>query len=290
MNIVQTDIEEWSEKFNSCHTSNYFYSPNWLEIQSRIFNLNNIFFKIKDNKSVLYISFQEKSRHLYSGFIAYGGFMVADGLKIDINILSQTLDCLESEHGFTISRLKSFPLIGFEGNMGLFKSSETALLRINDNSIEQDRHMDKKTRNLIKMAISNKVHVKPININEVNTFYAFYKETMLRVGSKYFTPISLFEYFCQNDESNFLGAYLDDELIAGSVFMNCRDVMFYWSNSSSSKGRSLDANYLIIKHAIDLARGQKRLFIDMGSSHSPNIQIPKLKWGAELTKFITLEQ
>lgn len=290
MNIIQTDIDEWRERFDKCPTSNYFYSPNWLEIQSKIFNLNNIFFRIKDGESEFYISFQEDNRHLYSSFIAYGGFMLADGVKTDTNILSRTLNRLELEHGYTISRIKSFPLISYERNMGLFKNSETALLKINDNSIEQDRHIDKKTRNLVKKALSNGIYVRPINPNEVNTFYTFYKETMLRVGSKYFTPISLFEYFSQDVDSNFLGAYLNDELIAGSVFMNCREVMFYWSNSSSSKGRLLDANYLIIKSAIDLARIQKRLFVDMGSSHSSNIRIPKLKWGAELTEFITLEQ
>ena len=290
MNIIQTDIEEWREKFNKCLTSNYFYSPNWLKIQSQIFNLTNIFFRIKSNENKFLISFQEKDRCLYSGFIAYGGFMLADGQTIDTKILSRTLNCLELEHGYTISRIKSFPLISYEGKMGLFKSSETALLRVDDNLIDQDRHIDKKTRNLVKKALSNGVHVRPINPNEVKTFYSFYKETMLRVGSKYFTPISLFEYFSQNDESNFLGAYLDDELIAGSVFMNCRNVMFYWSNSSSPKGRLLDANYLIIKSAIDLARKQNRRFIDMGSSHSSNIRIPKLKWGAELTKFLTLDQ
>ena len=237
MKINQIDFSAWKAEFTKCHTSNYFVSPDWLDIQSRVFKLKNLFFKINKDDSDYFLSFQEKNGELYSNFIAYGGFMTKDGQRVDAGILKKALQIIEKDTGLSIARIKLSPLTIYEGDNFSFKTSETALLMIFDNSIDQNKIIDKKTRNMVKKSSLNDIIIKPISPNDLSVFYKFYCATMDRVGSKYYTPIELFEYFCWKGDVNFLGAYLEGELIAGSVFMNCGTVKYYWRNSSSQKGR-----------------------------------------------------
>lgn len=112
---------------------------------------------------------------------------------------------------------------------------------------------------------------------------------MERVGSNYLTPIDLFKRFAETDNVDFLGAYLKNKLVAGSIFLICNDAMYYWWNSSSEEGRLLSANYILIFNAIKNAMKTNINFLDMASSHSKNIEEPKLKWGAERTPLYILE-
>jgi lipid II:glycine glycyltransferase (peptidoglycan interpeptide bridge formation enzyme) len=77
-----------------------------------------------------------------------------------------------------------------------------------------------------------------------------------------------------------LGAFLDDALIAASLFLFDRETMYHWVHVSDPAGKRMQASYCLLHQALTqaIARGARR--VDMGSSHTPEIARPKERWGA----------
>lgn len=289
MKIEEITLDSWEKIFSKSGSSNYFQSPEWLRLQSSTFNLNNLFYKIKVLGKNKYISFQEKERNIYSSFIGYGGFLAKDGEIESLDLIQETLSTISNKYHFKVGRVKLNPLLNYIGIQPPFIKSNTAILKIENSLEKQEQKFNKKTRNLVRKPIKNGLTVKKISLDEVDLFYKFYKTTMERVGSNYLTPIDLFKRFAETDSVDFLGAYLKNKLVAGSIFLTCNDAMYYWWNSSSEEGRLLGANYILIFNAIKNAMKTNTNFLDMASSHSKNIEEPKLKWGAERTPLYILE-
>jgi len=281
MKIREITIDNWEKIFNKSGSSNYFQSPKWLKLQSSIFDLRNIFYEITMSGKSKYISFQEKGGSAYFNFIGYGGFLAKDGETENLNLIHEIANTIANKDHFEVSRIKLNPLLNYVGSQNLFIKSNTAILKIENDLEKQEQNINKKTRNLVRKAIKNQLIIKKVSVNDVDLFYKFYKTTMERVGSEYLTPIELFKKFAVADDVAFLGAYLKNKLVAASVFLKCKDVMYYWWNSSSDKGRLLDANYLLLFSAIKNAIKENIKFLDMASSHTATIEEPKLKWGAK---------
>lgn len=289
MKVEEITFDSWENIFNKSGSSNYFQSPEWLRLQSSTFNLKNLFYKIDVLDKSKYISFQEKEGNIYSSFIGYGGFLTRDGEIENLGLIHQTLNTISGKYNFKVGRVKLNPFLNYIGIQHPFIKSDTVILKMEDSLEKQEQKFNKKTRNLVRKSIKNGLIVKKISLDEVDLFYRFYKTTMERVGSNYLTSIDLFKKFTETDNVDFLGAYLKNKLVAGSIFLTCNDAMYYWWNSSSQEGRLFGANYILIFNAIKNAIKRNINFLDMASSHSKSIEEPKLKWGAERVPYYILE-
>lgn len=288
MKIVQINSHEWSVAFHKCRTSNYFFSPDWMQIQATTFQLINLFYLIEVEERKLYIPFQKNNQQLFSNYIAYGGFMLEDGASCDSDILLAVINEVEIQTGCKLSRLKTYPLISYTTNNKVTMQN-TAVLSILDSQEAQLEHIHSNNKYQVKRSIAKEVYTKQLSLSEADVFYKLYIETMKRVGSKYLTPFSLFEFFLNSNDIITLGAYIDKKLIAGGVFPCCRNGVFYLINASSEKGRMLSANYLITSDIIQKSRKDSRTFLNFGSSHSDSILKVKLRWGAKPTQYISIE-
>ena len=290
MKIKEITPEAWRKLFDKSDSSNFFQSPDWLEVQAKVFKLKNRFFEIVSENTSYFISFQESGDKLYSNFIAYGGFIFPINQTLNLKLYSQTIKLVEKKTKKIIVRMKLSPFSNYINENKNFQTLTTALLQLRKNYLEQNRYINKKTRNLIRFAQKNEVVIQPIKEEDIDKFYEFYKKTMTRVKSSYLTPIEIFKSFSHHPSVFFLGAYKNNDLIAGSVFLKSNKVIYYWSNCSTDIGRKLKANYLLIHTAINIGIHDNCLYIDMGSSHKPEIEKPKLKWGAEKVIFYSYEK
>lgn len=286
--ITTIDIDEWKKVFDSCNTSNYFFSPKWLTFQADLFNLENLFFKVTSKDTELYIPFQMDNYNLFSNFIAYGGFMTNDYEIIDSELLFSTIRFVENKFSRKLKRLKTYPLVSIKSDTDQHYQS-TAILKLHADFETQSKMINKKNRYEIKKSLGHKIQVGQLSASESNDFYSLYLFTMKRVNSEYRSPQRLINYCCSTSDCIVLGAYHANELVAGSIFAYCNNGIYHWFNVSSEMGRKTGANYAIIDSIIKRGIASSFSFINLGSSHSQSILVPKLRWGSQITKYISLE-
>jgi len=142
----------------------------------------------------------------------------------------------------------------------------------------------------IRYSIKHNVTVKECTSEEeIEEFYIFYKETMDRVGSTYYTPKELMKELILVKKAGYLLlAYLDNKIISGSIFIQNKNHVFYWINASEFEYRRLRGNYQILKTAIDKSVMEGKKYFNFGYSHNNNILKTKLGWGCELEKYFVL--
>jgi len=277
------NLNNVDEKIKSNIKDNFFLDQDWLKLISKVFNLESVYLEIEYNRDLYYFVAHIQKDIILSPFIGYAGIINPANLS-DKELLEIFLE-IEVFTGYKIKRVKMFPNV--EPDNKFFKKNihVTAILEIESDQFDQEKKYKKVVRNSVNYAKRSGVEVKTIGGAQIEDFYSIYSNTMKRVGSEYMTPKVLFEKMSEMKNVSFLGAYVGNELIAGSVFMRSGDFMFYWWNSSNEKGRDLCANYLLIDSAIKLARTKGNKYIDMASSNNDRIERGKLLWGSNKIPF-----
>jgi len=277
------NLNNVDEKIKSNIKNNFFLDQDWLKLISKVFDLENVCLKIEYNSDLYYFFAHIQKDVILSPFIGYAGIINPSNLS-DKELLEIFIE-IEVFTGYKIERVKMFPNVESDSKFLKKNTHITAILEIASDQLEQEKKYKKVVRNSINYAKRSGVGVKTISSAQIEDFYSIYSDTMERVGSEYVAPMVLFEKMSEMKNVSFLGAYVGNELIAGSVFMHSGDFMFYWWNSSNEKGRDLCANYLLIDSAIKLARTKGIKYIDMASSNNDRIERGKLLWGSNRRSF-----
>lgn len=271
----------WIKDLDGSTGYNFFMYPEWLELVANIFDFKNTFFKISDNEDIYYMDVQSNGKTAYSNFIGYGGPILKSSGGLSLGKTLELKGAIENHAGFVLSRIKLGPDRKYALDSNLFNTDQAIIVPIMNSGLDQEYLMSKKLRTSVKFAVRNGVQIKSLNKDNVEHFFKIYEETMSRVKSVYVTPIELFKGLLEMRNARILGAFLNDSLIAGSIFMFDGSTMYYWWNASNETGRKYCANHLIIREAIKLASYMKLESLDMATSHGSNIMSPKMKWGGE---------
>lgn len=289
MEITEISELKWIEILKKLDNNNFFQLPSFLAISAKHFKLKNRYFTIRKSQKKYYFSLQEDNAQIsYAPFIGYGGVFSNESFSFDINL--EIKDVIEKKYNTRLKRIKVFPKQTFASSNNMFSSTQyTAIVPIRKTMVEQEKYIHKKTRTAIRYALKHAVQIRKLEETDLDTFYGIYHKTMNRVNSSYFTPKDFFKDLVKIKNTLFLGAYIDNKLIAASIFLYCKDRMYYWWNSSDEEGKRLSANYALIYSALNFCVKNNFSFFDMASSHSLAIERPKLRWGAQLIPLMVIK-
>lgn len=247
---------------------------------------------IKD-KTYFINLFRNKDKKFQIGAVGYGGIFPFPDTREEFKNL---ITILNDRYGEIVKMVFS-PFLNIdkeffdEVSIGYNVSSlETAILDLEKYKELSDSMFKGSVRTDIRYSIKNNVVVKECTKeSEIEEFYIFYKETMDRVGSTYYTPIEMMKELVLKDKTaTLLLAYLNDKIISGSIFIKNKNHVFYWINASKFEYRTLRGNYQILKTAIDKSVEDERRYFNFGYSHNENILKTKLGWGCNLEKYFIL--
>ncbi len=174
-----------------------------------------------------------------------------------------------------------------------WSSRETHILNLPRRYEELWNSCSGKVRTSIRYAQKNGVEISNLSDSDFRTFYSYYYDLMTRRGAEYVFSMD----FIQSAKSILnskqylqLGAFLQGELIAGSLFVMDDSCLYYWLHASHTTGRRLNASYLILQEAFRIAIDNSLSTADLGSSHTKDIAMPKEYWGAKATSCLIFQR
>jgi hypothetical protein len=281
INEINSNI--WYEKAKSIQGYTFFNSKRWIESISKIFNLKNYYLSISYNENTIYTIVQvDKNKLGYSVFIGYGGLITSE--CISETLTKEVFISIENYLSISIVRVKGSPFI--QRFNYLSEKNNVLALKINSGYTP-----NKKIRYIFNKINNKLFYIRKVKTEEIDELYDIYMITSKRVKSTYQTPKELFRLMIENEEIEVLGAFDTKEKIhAISIFMYSNKIMHYWWNMSDEISRKEYLNYMLIDHAIKIAIKKNISWLDMATSHSPELELFKKSWGSTKIPFIYLEK
>jgi hypothetical protein len=152
-----------------------------------------------------------------------------------------------------------------------------------------ERRIHQSHRRNIKIAQSNDVQIKVgRNLKDIQAFYALHLETRHRQGVP-IQPYHFFELLHKSLIDQGLGfvllAYVNQQCLAGAVFLHWKQTLTYKYGASRSDHLSLRPNHLIFWKAIEWGCEHGYTRLDLGRSSIDNVGLRdfKSRWGAQET-------
>jgi len=281
INEINSNI--WHEKAKSIQGYTFFSSNKWIEITSKIFNLKNYYLNLSDNKNIIYTIVQVDENKLgYSMFIGYGGLITSE--CISETLTKEVFHTIEKYLNISIVRVKSSPFI--KKFNYLSEKNNVLALKINSDYIP-----NKKIRYIFNKINNNLFYTRKVKTEEIDELYNIYITTSKRVKSSYQAPKELFKLMIETEGIEVLGAFdIKEKIHAISIFMYGNKIMHYWWNMSDEISRKEYLNYMLINHAIKIAIKKNISWLDMATSHSPELELFKKSWGSTKIPFIYFEK
>lgn len=283
MIINEIDSKTWQKKTKFIQGYTFFNSEKWIEITSKVFGLKNYYFNILDNKNTIYTIIQvDKNKLGYSIFIGYGGLITNE--CISEILIKEVFRAIEKYLDISIVRIKGSPFIKKFNHLS--EKNNVLALKINS-----DYTPNKKIRYIFNKINNNLFYIRKVKTEEIDELYNIYINTSIRVKSAYQTPKELFKLMIKVEGVEVLGVFdIKEKIHAVSIFMYSNKIMHYWWNMSDEISRKEYLNYMLIGHAIKIAVKKNISWLDMATSHSPELELFKKSWGSTKIPFIYFEK
>jgi hypothetical protein len=167
----------------------------------------------------------------------------------------------------------------------------TAILNLNKYKVAGDMSFKGRVRTDIRYSIKNGVYSREYETqNDLLIFYNIYLDTMKRLNASYYTPFKMIEdAITKSKIAKLYLAIYQDNIIAGSIFLQSAYQSFYWINASEYKYRNLRGNYNILQYVVNKNANHNIKTINFGYSHNQNILNTKLAWGCSLVEYYDIE-
>lgn len=279
MNCRVIDLDEWRGRSSSSNgTDNFFQNLSWNKTLAQIFTLDILPVEVDFAGRTYTFCFHQRNKAAFMPFIGYGNVL---GGKLTLTELEKIIQQIEESCNIHVQRVKmrSQDLKNDSILPARFSVDYATVVSVPANLSDYYTQLDKTTRYSICQAERAGLVIREVTADEVEQFYPLYVSTMQRVQSEYLTPIALFAYLAQAENSLLLGAWLGEQLVAGSVYLCSPTSWFYWWNATSDRGRKTCANYLLTFHALQRAAENQVKFLDMATSHNERIERSKTRWG-----------
>lgn len=287
--IKELTKQQWNKIIEKFQVENFFYDSNWLDLTARCFGLTNHFVEVEVKQNKYFLILQTKAATGYCPFIGYTT-LLSRQKNTSLETVQRILEDLEHHYSMTVLRTKLHPKQEFVVDKSLFTTERNASIPIPADIKKHMQLVHKNTRTSVRYALKHGITIQPLKTNHLHSFYEMHTETMKRVKSTYQTPLELFEGLLAMKNVLMWGAFKDNSLIAASVFFVQGRGMYYWWNCSNAEGKKYCGNYLLIYEAICHAQSINCTYLDMSSSHTPQVELPKLRWGAIIEPFYTLKK
>lgn len=284
INMYETHIEECCDYFSP------FNKVEFCKMEAKY--LESEFYPLTIERDQIYKInlFKTHEKKLQIGLIGYGGiFPVPETEKQLLEILQDVK--IKFGEIDTIIMPPFAPIQLSECRGYNIENRYTAVLDLDKYRKKQFSTFKCNVRTAIRSATKKGVIVERCcREEELEAFYSLYIATMQRVGANYLTAIEFMReiIFDSNIGSLILAKY-NNEVIAGSLFLESNKQTFYWINASSYEHRSLNANYAILYYEISEAREKGKRYFNFGYSHKESIQKSKMAWGCELVPYVVLK-
>jgi len=126
-------------------------------------------------------------------------------------------------------------------------------------------------RSAVKQAQKSNVQVRKGTWKDLKNFYALHLELRRQKYHIFPQPFIFFKTIWQEYVEKEMGFLLcafdsDDRLIAGTIYLECGNTLYYKVNTSALDALKLRPNNLLFWEGIKIAKEKKCEYIDMGSS------------------------
>ncbi|AUJ24840.1 peptidoglycan bridge formation glycyltransferase FemA/FemB family protein [Virgibacillus dokdonensis] len=237
---------------------------------------------LEDGNNQVYIPIFEQNQRISASLLGYGGPVIVGNKQIELESIQEIIF---SHFGNYITNL----LIPHNSNtistynISSWRGKTTYLLSLPQSYEEIWNSCSGKARTSVRYSIKQGVEVRKLSRSELKTFYHLYLEHAKTVGSSYIINYELFVDCFEklSDNSLFLGAYKDSQLVSSSVFLYDHYAMYYWININNHLGKKMQASYQIMEFALKSAVEYRLKVMDFGYSHTKEIAKPKIYWGAK---------
>lgn len=262
-----------------------FHLYEWGKLMERLPEVTFYPSLVEDRKNQIYIPIFKQNQKLSASLLGYGGPVIVGvgDNKINFENLQETIFSHFGE--YITNLLMPYDSNSFTSyNISNWHGKSTYLLNLPPSYQEIWNSCSGKARTAVRYSVKNGVEVREISRDELEAFYNLYLEHTKAVGSSYIINYQLFEECFEklNQNSLFMGAYKDGQLISSSVFLYDHLSMYYWININSYIGKKMQASYQIMDFALKVAVKNHLKAMDFGYSHSKEIAKPKIYWGANI--------
>ncbi|MFU7502423.1 MAG: GNAT family N-acetyltransferase [Candidatus Tisiphia sp.] len=289
MKLIQISRIKWDEEITKTKT-NIFSSSQWIELTTEVFVKKVKYFKaeINSNYYLLFLVFNNQSTISYSiGFIGYEGIIPfnsnnLDLVEVDLKLLTSML---KEEIGVLPEKI----LLGLNNVPKLYnipefisKVNSAQVLDISkDVNYIFENLLSSSIRTAIKRTTKDKVYiVKKCDHQLLLQSFELLKNTQKLVGASYITPYKLFQSLSYSPFSQLFIARLETNVIAIGICLFSSEEAFFLLNGWNRSYASSCSNQLLIWEMIKAAKKRNINTFNLGISHSDNLKLSKLKWGA----------
>jgi serine/alanine adding enzyme len=208
-----------------------------------------------------------------------GGGMVADEPEIEALLLSSAIHAARRTNAAYLElrhrAQHALPLTPRQDKVG-------AVLRIEKNSEERLRRLEKKTRNLVRKSLTFGMTAEFGGSALLSEFYGVYRHNMHDLGSPSYSSRFFSEILNRfPDETRICVVRLGDETVAGAFLLGFRGTLEVAWASSYRKFLSLKPNMFLYWNILTFGAEQGYQVLDFGrSSRDSGAYEFKLQWGA----------
>ena len=287
----EKEMREWDNYVLSHSNGTPFHLSLWLKTIYKTYKFEPILFVDKDSTnslsfifpSFLIKSFLNGKRIVSIPFSDYGGPLCNDDSQLSEHVNSIIYDFKK--------RVKYFEFrCSFPSNDASVCNSyyKRHILELSKDPDEVKNKLNKRTiKYSIRKAVNSGVIIKEVNtIDGIMEFYNLNALTRKKHGvptqpKKYFNL--LYENIINNDLGFILLAYIEDKIIAASLFLKYKDTIHYKYNASDPKYmKSYKPNHLLTWTAIKKACIEGYKYFDFGRTSPDNKGLMRYKqmWGA----------
>jgi FemAB-related protein (PEP-CTERM system-associated) len=280
----EEDRERWDQFVLSHAACTNYHRWSWRHVFQEVFGWPAIYLLAEEGGSVRGILPLIRQKCLLRSYLSSmphlkAGGIVAEEPEIESMLLSSAI---HAAHRTTATYLElrhltehALPLVPRQDKVG-------AVLRIEKESEERWRRLEKKTRNLVRKSLTFGMTAEFGGSALLTEFYEVYRNNMRDLGSPSYSSHFFSEILdCFPDETRICVVRLGNETVAGAFLLGFRGTLEVAWASSYRRFLGLKPNMFLYWNILSFGAEQGYQFLDFGRSSrgSGNYEF-KLQWGA----------
>lgn len=199
---------------------------------------------------------------------------------------------LEAAGKGRFQRLVGLPLpAGTDDCETTFPTAETSIIPLAVRVDETFSHvLTGNVRTAIRKAQANGVTCRELATQDIEPLHTLIVNTQRNVGSTYLTRLEFVTSLFNLDqpEVKLFGAFVDGHLASGIILLADGEHAFHYLHGWDRDQSGLCVNQAVLWHAVEHAVRTGRRWFNMGASHSKSLLNAKLRWGAQIEKYLLM--
>ncbi|RLC74509.1 MAG: hypothetical protein DRI61_16480 [Chloroflexi bacterium] len=276
--------KKWNEVLEKAKNATVFHTLEWLEIQKKIFGMEEMLLFSKDCIFPIFIK-RKGPFTIYGSPVPETGSLYGGPLCCSVEGYLKTLNFFKRLGLFSSLFIKTpnnFDISIFEKEC-IVEPVGNYILDLKKSEEELWRNLNKKTRNAIRKAKKSGIKVEFCDSSYLDEYYEMVKEVSQR-GSIVPLPKEFMKEVLDSQIGKLLLAFYKDKPVAGGIFLTFKNTVTYWDGASYSKYRSYQPSNLLQWELIIWAK-ENYSYYDLGGAGIPRITRFKKGWGGKYVEY-----